>query len=109
MRPNVEGWKDPRSVALVPGHRTPRQPSSQIVQNEVSPERQLHLDDVEAEGRSGEGRKVLAGEVLEAGGGKVAAVGRVDIRVMRAEVRSGDEDLRAVARHTVDLSHGAHG
>src|ERR1700690_3142634 len=87
MGADVERGENPGGMPLVPFYRTVRQEAAQIVQNEVAPERQLDADDVEAAGRSSEGRKVPAGEVVEAGGGQVTLVGGIDVGVMRAKVR----------------------
>ena len=98
LAPDVERREHPGGVALVPLQRPPRQESPHVVQHEVAAERQFHLDDVEAVGRPGEGREILPGEILETGRRQMPPVSRIDVGIVRAEVRRHDEHVGAVAR-----------
>lgn len=106
--PDIQRREDPGGVPLVPLQGPPREETPHIVQQEVPAEGQFHADDLEAVRRTGECREILPGEVLEAPRGHVPLVGRIDVGVVRAEMRSGDEHLGSVPRHPVDLRHGPH-
>jgi len=106
--PDIQRGEDPGRVPFVPLHRPPCEEAPHVVQQEVPAERQLHADNIETVGRTGECREILPGEILETGGRHMPLVGRIDIGVVRAEMRSGDEHLGPVPGHPVDFRHGPH-
>jgi len=106
---NIEGRQSPCRVPLVPLQRKPRQHATQIIQYNVPAERQLYTYNLKSERCTREAREILAREVFKTRGGQMPLVCRIDIGIVRAEVRSSNEDVGAIAGNPVDLGHGAHG
>jgi len=93
---NIECGKNPRGVPLVPLQRSAGDEAAQIVEHEIAAEGELAIDNLEAVRRAGEGREVVAGEILEAGRRQVAAVRGVDASVdsaLNALTRVGLEEF----------------
>src|SRR5215472_10116091 len=107
MASDILGGKNPRRVPLVPFQMAAGQPAPDPIQNEVLAESHVHRFDIKPDIHPGKCLEIVTSEVVEAPAGQMAHVGGIGIRIVRAEMRGGYKDVRAITRNAMYFRHSA--
>jgi hypothetical protein len=107
MTSDILGGKNPRGVPLVPFQIAAGQPASYPIQNEILAKGHIHRFDIKPDIHPGKCLEIVTSEVVEAPAGQMAYVRGIGIRIVRAEMWSGYEDIGATARNAMNFRHGA--